>query len=1097
MNALIRLEGVVFEWVLQATWRGAVLAALILAAQWLLRRRLSPAWRHGLWLLLVLRLITPFSPRSAWSVFNLARIEPPSARGASLTPDVKTVPLKTDPTAAGNATEGMAQADPTAPRRRADLVGIPSTPAFSIQPSAVPSPPGIDWFALASAVWMAGTVWFGLRLFWLNWRFRSRVARLQEVSNPEVRRLLDECAALLGVRRRARLIETAEVESPALFGLGRQLLLLPEGIVARFSLGDLRHIFLHELAHLKRRDLEMNWLIEILRALHWFNPVLWFAFARMRADREMAADAAALSAAGGGDNTGYGETILKILEGLRGRNARPGVVGIAEDRTRMAERLRAIAGHGRTVPWGLAGAGAALALAAVGLTDQPASSRKAGVESRLQPQLQSASLPINPPPVSAAKTTSSSARSAELQQALKTLRECKSVNDRKNWEAEQVIQANINLGSTELLPDLIAIVRGNTNAGMFVRNAMNQYAVGGVLNRMEGMELWGQFEPYLHAPELPARLVGALGMAFLDRENAGSETLHAALEGLQSRSPETRRWAEGILDNMFRQFQIEEGQLAATQTAGILASMLRRQGREGVAIAPSISESEIQNVERALWADLARSTRDQLKVTIRDTAKQFWMMPDDNWALVQGRLGRALLEQANLTPGPEALRLLTEAADAYRLAMEDYTRTVSPAEWAWYEDSLGLVLRAQAERTKGSEAVRLLTEAVKAHRAALEGYPQSGWPNRRTRVSENLRRAEALLQKLNSGAKTSPSLPKSAILEHALKTLREGKSANDPEVWAAARCIQTNIHPASTELLPDLIAIVKANPKVGWQVQNALNQYAVWSLMNRQMVGMEYSAEFEPYLQLPELQGRLIAGYGMAFMDRESAGLETLHAAFEGLKSPNDETRRWAADIFATMFPGQFRFEGLAAVSNQPKGILARMFPQPGQRGFGAARFFSEAEVRDAQRTLWASLAESCRDRLPAASRDTSQPMWSMTEDNWAATQGRLGAALFEQAKLAPGPEAARLLAEAADAYHAAMEDYTRERCAPDWAWYEDNLGLVLIGQAEQSRGAEAARFVSEAVRAHRAALEGYPQSGWPNRRARVSEHLHQAEARL
>src|SRR5258705_7189729 len=83
---------------------------------------------------------------------------------------------------------------------------------------------------------------------------------------------------------------------------------LPLGISERFSARELHHIFLHELAHIKRFDLEVNWLAAILQLVHWFNPVLWFAFARMRADREVATDALALSRAEQTENAPYGET---------------------------------------------------------------------------------------------------------------------------------------------------------------------------------------------------------------------------------------------------------------------------------------------------------------------------------------------------------------------------------------------------------------------------------------------------------------------------------------------------------------------------------------------------------------------------------------------------------------------------------------------------------------------------------------------------------------------------------------------------------------------------------------------------------------------
>src|SRR5437867_13120509 len=79
MNTLSKVGGELFDWILQATWQAAVLAGLILLAQWMLGKRLSPGWRYGLWLLLVFRLLMPVAPQSAFSIFNLAPIPRPAS----------------------------------------------------------------------------------------------------------------------------------------------------------------------------------------------------------------------------------------------------------------------------------------------------------------------------------------------------------------------------------------------------------------------------------------------------------------------------------------------------------------------------------------------------------------------------------------------------------------------------------------------------------------------------------------------------------------------------------------------------------------------------------------------------------------------------------------------------------------------------------------------------------------------------------------------------------------------------------------------------------------------------------------------------------
>lgn len=61
----------IFEgWLLKSSGQAAVLVVLVLAVQWLLRRKLSPRWRYALWWLVVARLLMPVSVPGPVSIFN-------------------------------------------------------------------------------------------------------------------------------------------------------------------------------------------------------------------------------------------------------------------------------------------------------------------------------------------------------------------------------------------------------------------------------------------------------------------------------------------------------------------------------------------------------------------------------------------------------------------------------------------------------------------------------------------------------------------------------------------------------------------------------------------------------------------------------------------------------------------------------------------------------------------------------------------------------------------------------------------------------------------------------------------------------------------
>src|SRR5262249_44174014 len=144
----------------------------------------------------------------------------------------------------------------------------------------------------------------------------ARLDRCVPVGDPETLRLLQSCQRMLRTSQSITILQTDAVESPAVYGLFRNRLLLPQGILEDFPEAELRFVFLHELAHLKRRDLELNWLVTVLQLVHWFNPILWFAFRKMRADRELATDALVLASVEPKETAPYGETILRVVERL-------------------------------------------------------------------------------------------------------------------------------------------------------------------------------------------------------------------------------------------------------------------------------------------------------------------------------------------------------------------------------------------------------------------------------------------------------------------------------------------------------------------------------------------------------------------------------------------------------------------------------------------------------------------------------------------------------------------------------------------------------------------------------------------------------------
>jgi beta-lactamase regulating signal transducer with metallopeptidase domain/ankyrin repeat protein len=326
IDGFLRGLEAVFTWLLQASWQASVLVALVLLLQLALRGRLNPRWHHALWLLVVARLVLPVLPESALSLFQFTPQTPPAITHTVIEPIFITAPVE--------------------PVRTLPLEMPARAHPFSL-------------YTILALIWLAGALGFLVVIWMVNHRFARHVRNSPVIDDPRLLEIAAAAQVELGQHRSLRLIESAQINSPAIMGIFYPTLLLPSDVRSRFSDEELRFIFLHEFAHLKRGDLVVQWLIALLQILHWFNPVLWYAFRRMRIDREPATDALVLSRTGEAEKDRYGHVLITL----------PTLVGILEDKDQFKRRFQLIGKFTRgAYGWSLFGVLLLAALATACLT---------------------------------------------------------------------------------------------------------------------------------------------------------------------------------------------------------------------------------------------------------------------------------------------------------------------------------------------------------------------------------------------------------------------------------------------------------------------------------------------------------------------------------------------------------------------------------------------------------------------------------------------------------------------------------------------------------------------------------------------------------
>jgi beta-lactamase regulating signal transducer with metallopeptidase domain len=241
----------------------AVLAVLALAVG---RFRRSPAVRHLLWVLVLLKLVTPPLFHLPLAVLSASWAEPtvesPPVVGCVLQP-------------------------------------LPSSAAsFDVPaPTTEHAPPWWQRWRVATVEQWAFGVWLAGAVGWFLWQgrrivqFRRWVARAEDVG-PEVAAATGRIARVLGIKHPPAVKAATGIGSPMLWGLGRDtVILFPRELLARLDPEARDTLLAHELAHYLRRDHWVRVLEVVATGLYWWHPAVWLARIGIEAAEEECCDA--------------------------------------------------------------------------------------------------------------------------------------------------------------------------------------------------------------------------------------------------------------------------------------------------------------------------------------------------------------------------------------------------------------------------------------------------------------------------------------------------------------------------------------------------------------------------------------------------------------------------------------------------------------------------------------------------------------------------------------------------------------------------------------------------------------------------------------
>lgn len=319
----------VLKTVLSLTCSGVLLIAAFCLLRPLVRKRLSKRWQYYIWLVVVARLLIPYTPEMNLMGMVFQQI------------DYGISQIEIDMSANPNQAFDQNTADEH------------SSSDKGIQGKIASGGNAAKWFSV-DGEWIAVVG----RYIWILWAITALALFIRKITiyqsfvkyiragSAEVEQieLLEQFGRLVaesGVKTTVELAVNPLISSPLLIGFFRPRIVFP---TTDLSDSDFRYTVLHELTHFKRGDMFYKWLVQVAICIHWFNPFIYFMGREVERACELACDEAVIRDLDASQQRAYGDTLINAI-GSGGRYKDSiAAVTLCEGTKLLQERLGAIMG---------------------------------------------------------------------------------------------------------------------------------------------------------------------------------------------------------------------------------------------------------------------------------------------------------------------------------------------------------------------------------------------------------------------------------------------------------------------------------------------------------------------------------------------------------------------------------------------------------------------------------------------------------------------------------------------------------------------------------------------------------------------------------
>ncbi|MFC1562878.1 M56 family metallopeptidase [candidate division KSB1 bacterium] len=322
-------QSIVTLWAI--SWQITILFVLILVIS-LFCRKASTNFRYWLWFIILLRLCIPVEIKLPIGIGeNIKQLVLSTSFQLKEKPYVKSKSQSISSTSKFKTPSLETSEEEFISELKLD--SEKTTPIFTI--------PEYSSFTNIALCWLGLVIIIAFLVIWRAVYTYSLIKKSHIIKRPELEDALRQLCQRIDVHHKVilRCINFSEDFEPAVVGFLKPVIYLPRKMAEKWDIKDLEPILLHELAHIKRYDIIINWLQVFTIVIYFFHPLVWFVNWKIRRLREDACDDMVINYIGE-KRLWYAEKILCVIRELSNKPVFSSIkIGFIETKHSLAKRI--------------------------------------------------------------------------------------------------------------------------------------------------------------------------------------------------------------------------------------------------------------------------------------------------------------------------------------------------------------------------------------------------------------------------------------------------------------------------------------------------------------------------------------------------------------------------------------------------------------------------------------------------------------------------------------------------------------------------------------------------------------------------------------